>query len=175
MKTKILTLGLICLLILGSILSAKEKRQTNFWQNFFTEPFETVYIIMKDGTAFKHTNQEERFIRLSAGILKETLKKKSYKIKDIAIIIHNHRIEQKFSPTDWKFYKDLKKRGFDGLFLIYCHRTNKTYILEEKKESNMKYRRQKKERPHLFWFSTISPFADNIYREFWHSLPVVAF
>jgi len=129
MRIKILTLGLIFLLSLGSVLSAGGK-QINFWQKFFTEPVETIYFIMRDGTLFKKSNQEERLIRLSAGILKEDLKKKSYKIKDIAIIIHNHRFERKFSDADWKFYRDLKKRGFNGLFLLYCHGTNKIYTLE---------------------------------------------
>ena len=88
MRFKILALGLIFLLMLGFVLSAEKKRQTNFWQKFFPDLLERVYIIMKDGTIFKHTSHEERFIRLGAGILEETLKKKSYKIKDIAIIIH---------------------------------------------------------------------------------------
>lgn len=133
MKEKVLTLGLIYLLMMSFIFSAKEESHFNFWQKFFTEPVETIYIIMKDGTLFKYTNHEERLIHLGAGILEDTLKKRSYKIKDIAIIIHNHRLEREFSESDWRLYRDLKRRSFDGLFLIYCHRTNKTYCLEDKK------------------------------------------
>jgi len=58
---------------------------------------------------------------------------KTYRIKDIAIIIHNHFLDDKFSHRDWRQYRDLKNRGFNGLFLMYCHRTNKTYCLEDKK------------------------------------------
>ena len=88
---------------------------------------------MKDGTPFKHTNHEERFIRLSAGLLEDTLKKKKHEIKNIAIVIHNHHIEREFSERDLIFYRDIKGRGFNGLFLLYCKRTNKTYCLEDEK------------------------------------------
>ena len=59
---------------------------------------------------------------------------KTYRIKDIAIIIHNHHLISKFSDSDKKIYRSLKRRGFDGLFLLYCHRTNKTYCLEDEKK-----------------------------------------
>ena len=129
MRTKILTLGLICLLMLGSVLYAKEK-YIKSWQDYFPDPVERIYIIMKDGVAFKQTNYEERLIHLSVGILEKTLEKMSYKIKDIAIIIHNHRFERQFSDGDWGFYRDLKRRDFEGLFLIYCHMTKKIYDIE---------------------------------------------
>ena len=131
-----MTLGLICPLMLGFIFSMEEKRQINFWQKLFTEPIETVYIIMKDGMPFKHTNHYEDKVYMSIGMLEKTLKKfknKNYSIKDIAIIIHNHLKNYKFSPEDRKQYRILKKYGFNGLFLLYSHVTNKTYCLEEKK------------------------------------------
>ena len=134
MRAKVLTLGLICLLIPLFVLG-----DYNFWQELFKEPIERMFIIMKDGRTFKHDNSDEKKIYISAGELEETLKnlEKPYKIKDIAIIIHNHFIEYKFSPDDEKFYWDLKARGFNGLFLLYCHRTNKTYCLEDKKKGRL--------------------------------------
>ncbi|MCK4816037.1 hypothetical protein KA005_09705, partial [bacterium] len=95
-------------------------------------PVERIYIIMKDGARLKDTNYEERLVRISAGLFENALKKKGYKIKDIATIIHNHRFKREFSPADWRFYRDLKRRGFNGRFLIYCHRTNKVYNIEDK-------------------------------------------
>jgi len=126
MKTKILILGLACLLMLGSAFST-EKKHTKSWLDYFPDPVERIYIIMKDGKAFKHTNYEERLVYVGAGILENILKKRGYKIKDIAIIIHNHRFEKKFSPADWKFYNDLKRRSFNGYFLLYCHKTKEVY------------------------------------------------
>ena len=91
---------------------------------------------MKDGTPFKYSDQYENVIYMSIDYLEKSLKtpEKTYQIKDIAIIIHNHFLINKFSDTDWNLYRSLKKRGFDGLFLMYCHRTNKTYCLEDKKK-----------------------------------------
>ena len=135
MGARIVILGLIYLLMLDFVLPAEKKAHFNFWQNFFTEPIETVYVIMKNGSPFKYTNYKECSIDLNAGILEQALKKKSYKIKDIAVIIHNHHIELEFSKSDHRIYGDLRKRGFNGLFILYCHQTNKTYCLEEKEKS----------------------------------------
>lgn len=133
MRTKILTLGSTCLLMMGCILSTEEKIQINFWQKLFTEPFETVYIIMKDGMPIKHTNHYRGKVYMSMGMLEETLKAKdkNYGIKDIAIVIHNHLKDCVFSSRDREQYRSLKKYGFNGLFLLYCHRTNETYCLNE--------------------------------------------
>ena len=118
-------LGLACLLMLGSVFSIAN--QTKSWLDYFPDPIEQIYVVMKDETAFKFTNYEERLVYMGVGILEDFLKKKIYGIKDIVIIIHNHRFEQKFSPADWKFYNDLKKRNFSGHFLLYCHRTKEIY------------------------------------------------
>jgi len=126
MRAKILILGLACLLMLDSAFSA-ERKHIKSWLDYFPDPIERIYVVMKDEIAFKFTNHEERLVYMGAGILENILKKRGYKIKDIAIIIHNHRFEQKFSPADWRFYGDLMKRGFDGYFLIYCHRTKEVY------------------------------------------------
>ena len=141
MSSKILILGLVFLLrnqFSSEIISISPE--------LFPDPIERVYIIMKDDMAFKHTSHEERFLCLSAGILEETLKKTPYKIKDIAIIIHNHRIKREFSESDCRFYRDLNKRGFKGLFLLYCHWTNNVYCMEKKdKKANVLALKEEKE------------------------------
>jgi len=124
-----MTLGLACLLMLGSVLSGEKKAPTNHWQELFTEPCEIVYFIMKDDMAFKDTNYNENLIYLKIEKLEERLKtsERNYKIKDIAIVIHNHRKKKYFTPNDIRQYKVLKKHGFSGLFLLYCHRTKEIY------------------------------------------------
>lgn len=137
MKTKILTLGLICSLMVGSIFPVEKKKKTNPWQELFTEPIEKVYIIMKDKKGFEYTSHDEIKVHMSIGRLEKTLKKvknKNYSIKDIAIIIHNHLKYCHFSDEDHKQYMRLKQYGFNGLFLLYCQRTNKTCCLEDKKK-----------------------------------------
>lgn len=113
MRTKIMILGLICLLMLGCALSFEKKSQTNSWRNLFTEPVEIVYFIMKDNQPFRVSNEGVKSIHVPIEELKKRLKneKEAYEIKDIAIVIHNHRTGRKFSPADWKFYGDLKEAG----------------------------------------------------------------
>ncbi|GAI07418.1 unnamed protein product [marine sediment metagenome] len=86
---------------------------------------------MKDGKVFKHTTLEQKRISINAWMLKQALKQTQYKIKDIAIIIHNHRSKRKFSRGDWIFYRNLKRYGFIGRFLHYCHMTKEVYDIEK--------------------------------------------
>lgn len=118
--------------MVSSILPAEKENAINdYWKKLFSEPVETIYIIMEDGIGFRHSNQYEKLIYVDIKDLKKRLKTpdRIYEIKDIAIIIHNHLIKKKFSDNDKRFYRNLKKHGFNGMFLIYCHRTNKTYSL----------------------------------------------
>ena len=132
MRAKILVLSLILLLV---PLSGIEKSNfINSWQELFTEPFEIIYIIMKDNKVFKHSNQDEIKVYMDSGRLEEALKNfktKSYSIKNIAIIIHNHLKGCRFSDEDHKQYRSLKEYGFNGFFLVYCHTSNKVYDIED--------------------------------------------
>lgn len=132
MRKIILALYLIALM---PLFAAEKKKKVNFFQGLFTDRIERVYIIMKDGMPFKHTDHYENKLCLSVGRLEEVLKKfkdENYRIKDIAIIIHNHLKDYRFSDLDRKEHMRLKKHGFNGLFMLYSHMTNKTYCLEEK-------------------------------------------
>jgi len=131
MRARIGILGLIYLLMLGSVFSTEKEDILNHnWQSLFTEPIETLYIIMKDSQAFKYSNQNEIGICVDVGRLEGVLKNskgENYKIKDIAIFIHNHLTVCRFSSDDRKLYRTLKEEGFNGFFLVYCHTSNKTY------------------------------------------------
>jgi len=133
MRTKILILGLICL-VMPLFAAEKEDSINDYWQSLFSEPVETVYIIMKDYTIFPHTSHYEDIVYMEIGRLEKMLKKvkdKNYGIEDIAIVIHNHLDDSRFSILDRKQYRRLKKYGFKGLFLLYSHTTNKTYDIED--------------------------------------------
>ena len=129
-------LGLYLALLLCFVFSSEKNKQIKSWQELFTEPCEIVYFIMKDDTPFRCSSGREKSIHVPIEELKKRLKneKERYEIKDIAIIIHNHRTKARFLEADWKFYRDLKHRGFNGQFLMYCHRTKEVYDIEEKKE-----------------------------------------
>ena len=132
MRTKIVILGLICLLMMGSVLSAEKKRWINSWQDYFPDRIERVYFVMKDGILFKHTSHYENKIHLNMKDLRNTLKKFNYTIEDIAIIIHNHFKDFRFSSEDYREHRRLKKYGFTGSFLLYSHMTNEVYNIEDK-------------------------------------------
>jgi len=128
---RITTLLLICSMLL---VSAEKEAKVNPWQSLFTEPIETLYIIMEDRVAFKYSNQNEIEVRMTLGKLEKQLRtsKRNYKIENIVVIIHNHLKGCTFSPTDHKLHWRLKKYGFRGRFLLYSHTTNKTYDIEDK-------------------------------------------
>jgi len=126
--------GLLILLIIT--IHPFASKNVNFFSSLFTEPIESVYFIMKDGTPFKHTSHYEDRVYMSIEMLEKALKEfknENYSIKHVAIIIHNHFKDYKFSHRDRKQHRRLKKDGFNGLFMLYSHITNKTYCLEEKK------------------------------------------
>jgi len=134
MKTKTLILGLISLLMLSCTLTAKvEKRQINIsWKELFPDHLERVYIFMKDGTIFRHSSQYESMIAMNIDMLEKELKEKNLNIKQIGVIVHNHRISKNFSRSDYRQYWTLKGYGFKGQFLMYCHRTKEIYDIEDK-------------------------------------------
>jgi len=86
---------------------------------------------MKDSVTFQQSNQNEITINISIGELKKELKKRGYNIKDIATVIHNHRRKNYFTRNDYKQYWMLKSFGFNGQFLLYCHRTDETCNIED--------------------------------------------
>ena len=121
-------------------IKEKEREQditSRNWDSLFTEPIETLYIIMNDLITFKVSSQDERQVFLTLGTLEKKLrtKERDYKMGDIAVIIHNHLNDRKFSPIDKKQHRRFKKYGFKGYFLLYSHTANKTieYKPDEKK------------------------------------------
>lgn len=121
--------------MMGCALSVQKKEDFNRWQSLFTEPCEILYIIMDDWTTFPFSNQDENQVLLILGTLEKELRtpERDYKIKDIAVIIHNHFKSRKFSLADKKLYWRLKRKkyGFKGLFLLYSHINNKVYDIEK--------------------------------------------
>ena len=122
--------------MLSCIGSLDKKGYNNLWQKFFPDQLEKLYIIMKDRTIFEHSSQDEVRIDMNIGLLEKRLKEKNYNIKEIGVVIHNHRRNKNFTREDHIQYWMLKSYGFDGQFLIYCHRTNKTYDIEDENKSN---------------------------------------
>ena len=134
MRARILALGLI--LSLSPLFSTEKASVINYsWQDLFPDHLERVYIIMKDGVIFPYTSHYGSKVYISIGWFEEALrryKNKNYSIKDIAVVFHNHRKNKNFGHEDWRQYGMLKSFGFDGRFLMYCHRTKEVYNIEDK-------------------------------------------
>ena len=121
--------------MVSSAFSTEKESDFNPWQKVFPDQVERIYIIMKDGTFFKRTDHYENKVNVDIGLLEEDLKRikgKNYSIKDIAVIIHNHLKGCRFSYEDRKQYRRLKRYGFNGFFLLYCHSSNEVINIEDK-------------------------------------------
>jgi len=113
---------IVYLLIFNSLLSPGETvyvKEGNIYKGFFTEPFETIVFIFKNGDCLAFTNRYESRVYLPIGYLENFLKKRNKKIEDIEIAIHNHGTPSNFSPKNYRYYRGLKARGFKGIFKIY--------------------------------------------------------
>jgi len=98
------------------------------YQVKFTEPFEVAYFIFKSGIIIKFTNNVDGTVR---GLnLRDTFEELGLRFEDLVIVIHNHRYPHLFSIGDKRFYSDLKRRGFNGSFLLYISPTKKVYELK---------------------------------------------
>ena len=106
------------------------------WKELFPDPTEKVYAIMKNGVIFRATSHDEKKVHMGFRILEKEIKKRGYKIEDIEIVVHNHRKEKSFSRSDYKQYWTLGSQGFDGKFLMYCHRTKEAYDMNKEQIKN---------------------------------------
>lgn len=128
---------LMLILLPVLVLFAQKKEKISSWKELFPDHLERVCVFMKDKdkTVFRFTSHYEKMVHLNAGSMKEDLKKYGYKIEDIEVVIHNHFTDCKFSDADYRQYSILKSYGFNGRFLLYCHRTKKTYNIEKNNKS----------------------------------------
>ena len=125
---------IIYLLVFNALVNPAETvyiKEGNVYKGFFTEPFETMLFIFKNGDFIAFTNQYEKKVHLPIGYLEEYLKKQNKKIEDIVIAIHNHNIPARFSPKNNKYYHQLKWKGFKGYFCIYYPFDGKVRILKD--------------------------------------------
>jgi len=111
-------------------------KEFNIYTGFFTEPFETLLLIFKNGDGFAISTHNEHGIYVPFGWLEGFLKRKHREIKDIIIIIHNHKIPTSFTPGNMYYYRKFKEAGFEGHFQIYYTFDGRVRTLE-KKESKI--------------------------------------
>jgi len=102
----------------------------NVFSALFTEPFETMVILARDGNLFTFTTKHDWIIAIPPSYIYEHLLKRNVEPKDILIIIHNHLAPGAFSPGDIAFYHYFRNRGFRGVFCIYYPYSRRVLIKE---------------------------------------------
>jgi len=120
MRAKILTLGLISLLMVSSVLSARGKDSGVFWDTVFRGMgYELMYLRMNNGKMLKYTTYNRATIDRTDFFT--FLMKKGYTVAEIKVCIHNHPANSVagFSDNDKKFYEQICKAGFKGKFQVY--------------------------------------------------------
>lgn len=103
----------------------------NIFDAFFTEPFETMVILARDGTFYTFTTQYDRTIAIPPSYIHEYLLKQNIEPKDISIIIHNHPAPSGFSDADNVFFRYFKRQGFQGSFCIYYPFSKSVLVKED--------------------------------------------
>lgn len=125
---KIIYLLVFMVFLSSYLLGQSHIAKGNVFDFAFTEPVETLCIILYNGTIYKITSYEEIKVALSYAELKAVLKSEGHEISDIAIICHNHIFSPCFSPIDENYYRWLKKDGFTGAFLLYTGKSKKIMV-----------------------------------------------
>jgi len=97
----------------------------NIFDGKFTEPFESLFVILYDGTEFRFTLRHKSMVKLPVDYFLRQLKKEGKDIKDVAIMIHNHFRNYKFSFRDEVMLHQLRNMGYEGSFCIYFTPTGK--------------------------------------------------
>lgn len=125
MKKTILLRIVGCVLFLSLLLypvnSTIHYNEGNIFNGSFTEPVEICYIIFYDGYFLRFTTYHEDRIDMSYDTFERVLKKKERKVKDIAIVIHNHQPgeTQQFTDGDLYFLRRMRGDGFKGSFCLW--------------------------------------------------------
>lgn len=115
---------MLIIIFTGILLLAKDDipiytGKSNIFRKSFTEPFEILYAVLYDGDCYPFTNQIDGGVIIPIEYIKDELKKDGKTLADVAIFCHNHFKSPRFSECNLDFFKDLKRHGFKGSFLVY--------------------------------------------------------
>ena len=86
---------------------------------FFSEPFETVVFLFRDGSWMSFTTQHSAVIDCPLSIMAEAIRKSGRAVKDALLCVHNHFSPISFTSGDKDAYRYLAGQGFAGVFGIY--------------------------------------------------------
>ena len=121
---KRLWIVLITLLILPyqSTNSTVEVKRGNIFSSSFTNEYEIIYFVFRNGDFFSFTTRDKDRVQVNAVFIRSYFASQKRKLTNVVIIIHNHPHGcTLFSDGDIMFYELLRAYGFNGSFLLYAN------------------------------------------------------
>ena len=103
----------------------------NLYAGWFSETFETVVFMFRDGTKRSFTSREAGRIDMPAATYGEQFRREGRRVSDIELCIHNHFTPIGFTEGDKLVWRHLKGEGFKGTFRIYYTATGEVKDMKE--------------------------------------------
>lgn len=116
----------------GASVLIKEGTIWNGCPKFFSEPFETVVFIFRNGHWISFTTQHDVIIDCPVSFMVTTIQKSGRTTLDVFFCVHNHFAPVGFTPGDKGAYHYLRGKGFRGVFGIYYTATGRFREMEER-------------------------------------------
>jgi hypothetical protein len=91
----------------------------------FTEPFETVVFLFRDGSFLTYSTHDDKIIDAPISVLADEVINSGRFLEDCLLIVHNHFSPVGFTQGDETCYEFLKRKGFRGVFGIYYPATGR--------------------------------------------------
>lgn len=98
---------------------------------FFSEPFETVVFIFRDGKYLTYSTHDEKHINVPISVIAEDIVKSGHPIRECLLCVHNHFSPVGFTRGDEAAFEYLKRKGFKGVFGIYYTATGRFLGVED--------------------------------------------
>lgn len=101
----------------------------NIFYKTFDEPFESIVFLTWKGTVVLYTNHLSNQVCAPLDVLRADLKPTGEDLSDVILVVHNHFGNPFFSHqgrrNDMKYFYNLKRKGFNGVFALWDTAQNK--------------------------------------------------
>lgn len=119
----------------GMLLSSAQSTEvlyfaiSNIFYKTFDEPFESIIFLTWKGTVVLYTNHLSNTVGAPLDVLKVDLKPTGEDLTDVILVVHNHFGSPFFSHqgrrNDMRYFYNLKRNGFNGVFALWDTSQNK--------------------------------------------------
>ena len=135
---KVAILALLILVPVASFAQSKRVKVYNHQPKFeeiFREPFESLAIYTENGKTITITSYSKDRVKGMLEEIENYLDHVGSDLTSIKVIVHNHLTPAKWSFQDKRFYRELKREGFKGQFVLYFPWNKSKVPLEKSAES----------------------------------------